>query len=160
MQSQDTKIIDDTINEVRHISQSLHPFQFEKLGLLASIKNTIENFQKHSDIFYSETINVENIEISKDKEIFVFRMLQECLNNVEKHSQAKACNITIEDSNTSVLFQVKDNGIGFDVSESNEILNSLGLKTLKERAQIIGAQLSIDSTKGKGTTVQIKVLKH
>ncbi|MFY0713120.1 hypothetical protein J1D01_05555 [Seonamhaeicola sp. NFXS20] len=160
MQSQDTKIIDDTINEVRHISQSLHPFQFEKLGLLASIKNTIENFQKHSDIFYSETINVENIEISKDKEIFVFRMLQECLNNVEKHSQAKACNITIEDGNTSVLFQVKDNGIGFDVSESNGILNSLGLKTLKERAQIIGAQLSIDSTKGKGTTVQIKVLKH
>lgn len=158
-QNQDTKIIDDTIDEVRSISQSLHPFQFEKLGLIASIKNTVETFQKNSDIFYSEDIDEEHLNISKDKEIFVFRMIQECLNNVEKHSQAKACNILVEDSNDSVLFQVKDNGIGFDVSENSEILNSLGLKTLKERAQIIGAQLSINSTKGKGTTVQIKVPK-
>ncbi|TBV25578.1 hypothetical protein DMZ43_11580 [Meridianimaribacter sp. CL38] len=159
-QNQDTKIIDDTIDEVRHISQSLHPFQFEKLGLLASIKNTVENFQKNSDIFYSEVIEIEKLEISKDKEIFVFRMLQECLNNVEKHSKAKACNIMVENLNDSVLFQIKDNGIGFDVSENSQIIDSLGLKTLKERAQIIGAQLSIDSVKGKGTTIQIKVPKH
>lgn len=159
-QNQDTKIIDDTIDEVRHISQSLHPFQFEKLGLLASIKNTVENFQKNSDIFYSEVIEIEKLEISKDKEIFVFRMLQECLNNVEKHSKAKACNIMVENLNDSVLFQIKDNGIGFDVSENSQIIDSLGLKTLKERAQIIGAQLSIDSVKGKGTTIQIKVPKR
>lgn len=159
-QNPDTKIIDDTIDEVRHISQSLHPFQFEKLGLLASIKNTVENFQKNSDIFYSEAIEIEKLEISKDKEIFVFRMLQECLNNVEKHSKAKACNIMVENLNDSVLFQIKDNGIGFDVSENSQIIDSLGLKTLKERAQIIGAQLSIDSVKGKGTTIQIKVPKH
>lgn len=158
--NQNTKMIDDTIEEVRHISQSLHPFQFEKLGLLASIKNTVENFQKHSDIFYSEDIELLNLDISKDKEIFVFRMIQECLNNVEKHSQAKACNITVENQTNTVLFQVKDNGIGFDLSENNQILNSLGLKTLRERAQIIGAQIHIASTKGKGTTVQIKVPKN
>ena len=159
-QNQDTKIIDDTIDEVRNISQSLHPFQFEKLGLLASIKNTVESFQKSSNIFYSEDIDIEHLNISKDKEIFIFRMIQECLNNVEKHSKAKACNIIVENLNDSVLFQIKDNGIGFDVSENSEILNSLGLKTLKERTQIIGAQLSINSTKGKGTTIQIKVPIH
>ena len=87
-------------------------------------------------------------------------MIQECLNNVEKHSKAKACNIIVENLNDSVLFQIKDIGIGFDVSENSEILNSLGLKTLKERTQIIGAQLSINSTKGKGTTIQIKVPIH
>ena len=130
------------------------------MGLLASIKNTVENFQKNSDIFYSEVIEIEKLEISKDKEIFVFRMLQECLNNVEKHSKAKACNIMVENLNDSVLFQIKDNGIGFDVSENSQIIDSLGLKTLKERAQIIGAQLSIDSVKGKGTTIQIKVPKR
>jgi len=159
-QNQDTKIIDDTIDEVRNISQSLHPFQFEKLGLLASIKNTVESFQKSSNIFYSEDIDIEHLNISKDKEIFIFRMIQECLNNVEKHSKAKACNIIVKNLNDSVLFQIKDNGIGFDVSENSEILNSLGLKTLKERTQIIGAQLSINSTKGKGTTIQIKVPIH
>ena len=155
----DTKLIDNTIDEVRNISQVLHPFQFEKLGLIDSIKNTVETFQKNSEIFYSvDTDNIE-IDIPKDKEIFIYRIIQECLNNVEKHSKAKACNVKMEMYNNYVLFQVKDNGIGFEVTESSNLLNSLGMKTLKERAQIIGAQLSINSIKGKGTTVQIKVIK-
>ncbi|MBN2867620.1 MAG: sensor histidine kinase [Flavobacteriaceae bacterium] len=158
--NQGTKLIDDTIDEVRHISQNLHPFQFEKLGLLASIKTTIKNFQKNSKIFYSEDIDIESLNLAKDKEIFVFRMIQECLNNVEKHSKAKACNVMINNKKDYVLFQIKDNGIGFDISENSKTLNSLGIKTLKERAQIIGAQLSINSTKGKGTIIQIKVPKY
>ncbi|SDH25446.1 ATP-binding protein [Winogradskyella thalassocola] len=156
----DTSLVDGAIDEVRTISQQLHPFQFEKLGLIHSIKNTIENFQKNSYIFYSEDIEIEVLNISKDKEIFIYRMLQECLNNVEKHSEAKACAVSIENLKDAVLFQVKDNGTGFDVTENTKLLNSLGMKTLKERAQLIGAQLSINSVKGKGTTIQIKVQKN
>ncbi|MDW5288784.1 sensor histidine kinase [Formosa sp. PL04] len=155
----DTSLVDSAIDEVRTISQQLHPFQFEKLGLINSIKNTIENFQKNSNIFYSEDIEIETLEISKDKEIFIYRMLQECLNNVEKHSEAKACVINVENLKDAVLFEVKDNGTGFDVIEDSKLLNSLGMKTLKERAQLIGAQLSINSVKGKGTTIQIKIQK-
>jgi len=153
----DTQLIDNTIDEVRSISQSLHPFQFEKLGLVASIKNTVEAFQKNSTIFYSEAIEEDTFSLPKDKEIFVYRIIQECLNNVEKHSRAKACNVMAEGKKDFVLFQVKDNGVGFDSTETAELLDSLGMKTLKERAQIIGAQLSINSIKGKGTTVQLKV---
>ncbi|REE24900.1 histidine kinase [Winogradskyella pacifica] len=156
----DTSLVDGAIDEVRTISQQLHPFQFEKLGLINSIKNTIENFQKNSNIFYSEDIEIEVLNISKDKEIFIYRMLQECLNNVEKHSEAKACAVSIENLKDAVLFQVKDNGIGFDVTENTKLLNSLGMKTIKERARLIGAQLSINSVKGKGTTIQIKVQKN
>ncbi|RSK39313.1 sensor histidine kinase [Mangrovimonas spongiae] len=155
----DTTLIDHTIDEVRHMSQHLHPFQFEKLGLIASIKNTVENFQKNSNIFYSEDIDIQDLNISKDKEIFIYRMIQECLNNVEKHSQAKACNVMVKEAEKYVLFQIKDNGIGFDLTENSQLLNSLGMKTLKERAQIIQAQLSINSEKGKGTTIQIQVPK-
>ncbi|MHA7943353.1 tetratricopeptide repeat-containing sensor histidine kinase [Formosa sp. 3Alg 14/1] len=155
----DTALVDSAIDEIRTISQQLHPFQFEKLGLINSIKNTIENFQKHSNIFYSEDIEVESLEVSKDKEIFIYRILQECLNNVEKHSEAKACIIRIENLKDAILFEIKDNGVGFDVTENTKLLNSLGMKTLKERAQLIGAQLSIDSIKGKGTTIQIKIQK-
>src|SRR5690606_15093704 len=115
------------------------PFQFEKLGLVASIKNTVETFQKHSTIFYSEAIEEDTFSLPKDKEIFVYRIIQECLNNVEKHSKAKACNVMAEGKKDFVLFQVKDNGVGFDSTETAELLNSLGMKTLKERAQIIGA---------------------
>ncbi len=155
----DTVLIDNTIDELRNISQRLHPFRFEKLGLIASIKDTIDTFQKNSEIFYSEEINAESLPISKDKEIFVYRMFQESLNNVEKHSQAKACIVSVEEMPNAILFQIKDNGVGFDVSENSELLDSLGMKTLKERAQIINASLSVVSVKGKGTTVKIKVPK-
>ncbi len=154
-----TVLIDNTIDEVRNISQRLHPFRFEKLGLIDSIKDTIDTFQKNSEIFYSEEIDVENLSISKDKEIFVYRMIQESLNNVEKHSQAKACMVSVEEKSDAIIFQIKDNGVGFDVSENSESLTSLGMKTLKERAQIINGSLNIVSEKGKGTTVQIIVPK-
>lgn len=157
--TKDTVLIDYTIDEVRNISQSLHPFRFEQLGLINSIKDTIDNFQKNSEIFYSEDIDIENLDISTDNEIFVYRMIQECLNNVEKHSQAKACIVSVEEKPDAFIFQVKDNGVGFNVSESSESLNSLGMKTLRERAQIINGSLRIDSEKGKGTTVRIKVPK-
>ncbi|WP_067148584.1 ATP-binding protein [Pseudotamlana agarivorans] len=156
----DTGLVDGAIEEIRTISQQLHPFQFEQLGLIKSIKNTVENFQQNSEIFYSENIEITESNIPKDSEIFVFRMIQECLNNVEKHSQAKACNITIEVHKKMVWFQIKDNGIGFDITENSKTLNSLGMKTLKERAQIINAQIHIESVKTKGTTVLIKVPKE
>ncbi|QDO93979.1 sensor histidine kinase [Formosa sediminum] len=155
----DTALVDGAINEVRTISQQLHPFQFETLGLIKSIKNTIENFQKNSTIFYSEDIEIDTLDIPKDKEIYIYRMIQECLNNVEKHSKANACIVSLSNLKDAVIFQIKDNGIGFDITENSKLLNSLGMKTLKERARLVGAQLSIDSTKGKETIIQIKIQK-
>lgn len=154
-----TVLIDNTIDEVRNISQSLHPFRFEQLGLIDSIKDVIDNFQKNSEIFYSADIDIEILTFSKDKEIFVYRMIQECLNNVEKHSKAKACVVSVKEKPNAYIFEVKDNGVGFNVSEKSELLNSLGMKTLKERAQIINGSLEIISEIGKGTTVVIKVPK-
>jgi signal transduction histidine kinase len=154
-----TSLIDDAIKEVRHISQALHPFQFEKLGLIQSIKNLTIRLQNNSEIFYSDNINDFELNIQKDKQIFLFRMLQESLNNVEKHSKAKACKISVLDREKTVLFEIKDNGIGFDVTKNNSQLNGLGMQTLKERAQIIEAQLIISSIKGEGTTIQINVPK-
>lgn len=156
----DTGLVEQTINEVRNISQSLHPFQFEKLGVLTSIRHTLENFQRNSSIFYSEDIQVERISIDKEKEIFIYRMLQECLTNVEKHSKAKACRVEIKETLQHFIFVIQDNGVGFDVKEKMQKLNSLGLKNLKERAQIIGAQLIINSEKENGTLISIYIPKN
>lgn len=156
----DTALIEQTIDEVRNMSQSLHPFQFEKLGLLTSIRHTIQNFQRNSVIFYSEDIQVTHLKIEKEKEIFIYRMVQECLANVEKHSQAKACRLKVTENNTYIEFEIKDNGIGFNVNEKSKLINHLGLKNLEERAHIVGAILDIVSVPEKGTTVIIKILKQ
>ncbi len=155
----DTGLVEQTIDEVRNMSQSLHPFQFEKLGLLTSIQHTIQNFQRNSTIFYSGDIQVSTLKIEKEKEIFIYRMVQECLANVEKHSQAKACRVMVSETETYIKFEIKDNGIGFNVSKKMETVNSLGLKSLKERAKFLGAVVGVNSVKGKGTTINIKIYK-
>lgn len=157
--AEEITLVGETIREVREMSHNLHPFQFEKLGLIQSLKNMIETFQKNSNVFYSEDINMEESNLQKEKEIYVFRMLQECLTNVEKHANATACNLSVTENRKELIFQLKDNGNGFKVSDNNNSADGLGMRTLRERAHFIGASLTIDSYPDKGTTCSIKVPK-
>lgn len=151
-----TTMITEAIKEVREIAHNLHPFQFEKLGLEASLKNMIKTFQKNSLVFYSETIKNTANQIPKEKEIIIFRMLQECLANVEKHADATACKLSSEITPKFLKFQLKDNGNGFDMN-NNLLQNGLGMRTLKERAHFTDSVFKIISTPGSGTTVHITI---
>ncbi|MEZ4779136.1 MAG: sensor histidine kinase [Flavobacteriaceae bacterium] len=148
-------LVGETIKEVREMSHSLHPFQFEKLGLVTSLRNMVAAFQKNSNVFYSEEIDIPNGMIPKEKEIYIFRMLQEAMTNVEKHAQAKACNLTAETTKQGVSFTLKDNGTGFNTNDPS--IQGLGMKTLKERASFIGATLNITSKIEKGTTLTLNI---
>ncbi|WP_025743488.1 tetratricopeptide repeat-containing sensor histidine kinase [Aquimarina pacifica] len=158
-QQKEIDVLDETITEVREMSHSLHPFQFEKLGLVQSLEDMITAFQKNSEVFYSSEIEDISGLIPKEKEIILFRMLQECIGNVEKHAEATACNLSVKQKKENVVFCLKDNGKGFDVEKSSEKVDGLGMKTLKERAKYIDAMLRIDSEKEKGTTITIKISK-
>ncbi|MEP0266152.1 sensor histidine kinase [Dokdonia sp.] len=150
-------LVEDTIHEVREMSHNLHPFQFEQLGLTQALHNVIDAFQKTSPIFFSADIDEIEGLIAKEKEIFIFRMLQECISNVIKHSKATACNLNVSKNEKNILFQLKDNGIGFESEFYENSVSNLGLRTLKERAQFINAQLRIVSIPQKGTTITITV---
>jgi len=152
-----TTLIDQTINEVRTISHNLHPFRFETLGLVKSLENMMDAFQKSSSVFYSYDIEDISGMLSKEQELFLFRMLQECISNVEKHAQASACNLKIVKQKHSIMFTLRDNGIGFSVENAKDNKTSLGIQSLKERAQYINAFFEINSTHGKGTRVTIKL---
>jgi signal transduction histidine kinase len=151
-------LVGQTIREVREMSHNLHPFQFEKLGLVTSLQNMVETFQKNSNVFYSHDIEITDEVIPKEKGIYIFRMLQEGITNVEKHANATACNLSAEETKTHVTFKLRDNGKGFKV-QNDSTPNGLGMKTLKERALFIGALLDIHSIPGKGTTLTIKIPK-
>lgn len=153
----DILLVEETIHEVREMSHNLHPFQFEKLGLEQSLHNIIDAFQKTSPIFFSADIDPIENTIPKEKEIFIFRMLQECISNVIKHSQATACNLSVRKKEKIITFQLKDNGQGFDPELYHSSTSNLGLKTLEERAHYINAQLQITSKLQKGTTTTITV---
>lgn len=158
-EAKEIDLVGETIKEVREMSHNLHPFQFEKLGLTTSLKNMIETFQKNSNVFYSEDIETPDGLIPKEKEIYVFRMLQEAITNVEKHAEATACNLSSEEKKKDLVFTLKDNGKGFEMPKDRTDFEGLGMKTLQERALFIKADLTINSTPGKGTTITIKIPK-
>lgn len=125
-EAKEIDLVGETIKEVREMSHSLHPFQFEKLGLMTSLKNMIETFQKNSNVFYSEDIETPDGLISKAKGIYVFRMLQESITNVEKHAEATACNLSSEDKKNFLIFTLNDNGKGFEVLKDKEDFEEVG----------------------------------
>jgi signal transduction histidine kinase len=148
-------LLETTLNEVRSISHLMHPFQFEKLGLKNSLNNLMDAFQRSSTVFYSCQLGNIDGHISKEAELIVFRILQECVVNVEKHAEATACKLTAKRKKEQLIFELKDNGKGFLVEQ--KLASGLGLKSLQERAQYIRAHFQIESEIGKGTTVILKV---
>jgi signal transduction histidine kinase len=156
-EKEEVTLLENTIREVREISHNLYPFQFKKLGLVKSLEHMMNAFQKSSPVFYSYDIEDISGRITKEKELFIYRMLQECISNVEKHAAATACNLTVKAKNNQIVFQLKDNGKGFSVETINTTKTSLGIRSLKERAQYMNALLDIKSIKEKGTTITIKI---
>ena len=150
--------IDEIINEVRNISHDLHPIQFKELGFKVSVENLVEDFQRNSTIFYSHDIECSKSILTIEKEIILFGILQECLNNVEKHSDAEACQIKIREKRKLLTVRILDNGKGFDVNEKAEKF-SLGLKSMIEKANYLNAIMNIKSAKNEGvkTTIKVKI---
>ncbi len=95
------------------------------------------------------------------KSIFIFRMYQEMMNNIIKHSKATHVMVIIVYSgNDTFVMNIQDDGVGFDLQqkkESSSGSSGLGLKSMRNRAKMIGADLSIESEPGKGTTISVKV---
>lgn len=147
-------LIENAIEEVRGISRALHPYQLQELGITQAIKNTLHQVEETSNIFFtSEIENIDKI-LSSEKEIHVFRIVQETLNNILKHSQATAVQVLIDKQKSTIRISLKDNGVGFDFSEKFNDFKSLGLKTLKERTRYLNGIMKVNSEFGKGTTIE------
>lgn len=146
----------DTLEEVRSISRGLHPSNIERLGLTESINALVYNINVNTDVFFTEDIDDIDNMLSTESELHLYRIIQESLSNVIKHAEAKAVKMEIKKVAHGINVQVSDNGKGFNIESKNKSL-SLGLKTLFERAKIIGAQLILDSELNKGTVMTLNI---
>ncbi|NQX96301.1 MAG: hypothetical protein HRT73_00245 [Flavobacteriales bacterium] len=146
-----------TLNNVREITQGLHPFVLEQFGLTAALKKLVKTIDNSTDIFITEEIeNIDNL-LSKQQELGVYRIAQEAMNNIIKHANSPSALIAAKKDNQFITLSIKDYGKGFDWSEKSTAKNSLGMKTLQERAKILNANLNIDSEIEKGTTIYLKI---
>ena len=146
-----------SIDEVKQIAYDLRPYHLDKLGLGTSIEALAERIGAASDIAFTVTVPSMSGVVAKDQEISVYRIVQESLNNIVKHSGATCASIDIAHEGATLVITIADNGKGFDAKAARTptIGSGFGLAGVAERVGMLGGRHSIVSAPGQGTTVTI-----
>lgn len=151
-------LLQTAINEVRTISQGMHPYILEKLGLEDAINHLIHTTDAATDIFIDSEIDLSQSLIKKEQEIHIYRILQELISNSLKHSQSPSMSIEVTTNNKTLTIQVSDKGKGFNTLEVEKAKTmSLGWKTLNERVGILRGHIQVQSSNPHGACVTIKI---
>ncbi|KXK54663.1 MAG: PAS/PAC domain-containing protein [Chlorobi bacterium OLB5] len=145
-----TAITDQTINSIRRIARELRPDVLDKLGLKDAIEWQAEEFTKRTGIDCIVSISPSKLELSRELESTVFRIIQESLTNVARHSKATRSKIAVITDDNRVLLSIEDNGIGISESEIQNA-KSLGLVGIRERIYSVKGSFEITGKKNKGT---------
>lgn len=149
-------LINTAILTVRKISTELRPGLLDAVGLTAAIDWQAKEFEKRTGIKCRLKFSHEKIELDQSRSIAIFRILQEILTNVTRHSQATEVSIDIEERETELFLEAKDNGRGITATEFSNP-KSLGLLGMRERALLLGGEVNIRGIQGKGTIVVVRI---
>jgi len=142
--------------DVHDISRQLHPAIIDDLGLVDAIKSECVNFSKREGISIKyEPVNVPDV-IPKDVSLCIYRIMQESLRNVAKHTDVTEAEVLLTGTDDSLYLYVKDRGGGFDPGGIHS-KGGLGLASMEERVRLIQGELSIESQPGRGTVIKMCV---
>jgi signal transduction histidine kinase len=151
-------IVQGAIEEARRIQMNLRPSMLDDLGILATISWFCRQFEStYSRIRVSQSIEIEEHEVPGSLRTVIFRVLQEGLNNIAKHSMAKMVLLSLRKTDQAIELVVQDNGKGFDLSKaefSDRAAHGLGLNSMRERTELSRGSFEIESTLGKGTVIR------
>ena len=150
-------ILDRALDDLRHMSRAMNAEFIRKKGLQKSIENQVEFLQRsgHFQTHFYVTGPVKRL--SETKEIILFRILQEALNNIIRHSGASEVKISLDYNSDYLSLAISDNGRGFSQEEKYGLdTHSNGISNMQHRAQLIDARFEIDSEMSKGTTIQVR----
>ena len=144
------------IKEIRKIMYDLRPTSLDELGFSSSIHGLISKTEEDCNIKFSVSIDEESEIKNSNLKIICFRIIQESLNNIIKHSKAEKAYIYVKITTDYIDMIVQDNGVGFDTTKINSA-NSFGLSSLKERVALVNGNVNIDSKFSKGTAINVKI---
>lgn len=154
-------VVRDTLQDVRKIIYNLRPMSLDDLGLIPTLQRFVTTYQEESRTRVSFKTRGSFEEIKPVISLTVFRLVQEAVNNIKKHAQAKNVSINLEFLKEEVKLYISDDGKGFDVSavkpKSDDISGGFGLISMKERVELLNGKFEICSTIGKGTKLSITV---
>lgn len=149
--------VSHAIDETRGIAHNLRPIHLDTIGLTKSLIGMIESVGESSGVPITADICPLDKHLLKDAEINIYRIVQECLNNIVKHSHANKAAVNIETRNGILKIAVHDDGVGFAADDSAVKKSGFGLKNIAERVNMLGGEHSIQSAPGQGTSILITI---
>ena len=155
-----SKWVSGSLEELRHISKSLHPEILKNFGLFLALDRMIERLKKSTELKILKEIDEIDYQMSESVELHIYRIIQELTNNAIRHSRASRLVFRIKDRGKYIQFEVEDNGIGIDPSVANGTSKGIGLNSIRDRARMIGAELTVKSVRGAGTHFILIVYKN
>jgi PAS domain S-box-containing protein len=150
-------LLDATMEIVRRISRELRPGVLEHLGLLGTLEWQAHEFETRTGITCTVSADMQEVRLrGQDQALAVFRIFQEALTNVARHAQASEVKVGLSEVNGSLVLNIADNGKGIQDVET-ECHKSVGLLGMRERAILLGGDLTIESAPGRGTALTVRV---
>lgn len=149
-------VLSDAIKETRNISFELVPTALKDFGLEHALTALFQKIAKPG-LQISFNASALNDRLSENIEIGIYRIIQELVNNIIKHSRATKANVKINNEGGTILVVVRDNGEGFNQKQVSQEQKGIGLQNIKNRAKLLNAKLKIDSSPSKGTRVSIDI---
>ena len=154
------QMLNKVIYDMGNLTKSLHTDRITQIGLVEAMRFDLDSLRRTGLLEVDFAVEGTEYRLEDQRSIFLYRMFQEMLNNILKHSKATRVNIAVNYSiDNKFVLQVEDNGVGFDVDKKRQTNSSsgIGLKSMTNRASLIGAQISVQSQPGKGTSIQVEV---
>ena len=153
-----TSTVETTIKDLKRIYGNLRPLILDDLGVLPAIRSLVRQFSEvRPQVQFNQAFNTEEEEIPEPLKIVIYRVCQEALNNISKHSDATSVDLSLVNKKQGLALLIHDNGCGFDLRElfSQEKKDcGLGLESMKERVELSGGSFTLVSKKSEGTTVK------
>ncbi len=149
-------LFDNAIEETRRISNNLMPAALSEFGLITAIRNICNDVSETSNIKIKFNKKGESKNLTSEIKIYLFRIIQETMTNIVKHSEAKNVQINLEFSTKKILVNIKDDGKGFDIVKDKKE-NSNGLNNIIDRVSLLNGKFKIFSERKKGTTIIIEI---
>ncbi|HET7010478.1 MAG TPA: ATP-binding protein [Anaerolineales bacterium] len=148
------------LDGVRRVIRALRPIYLEDLGLPAALEMLAQDVEKASGLKVHLETRGQPVRLAPEREIAVYRIAQEALSNVARHAQARVAHLQVTFDPDRLILMVHDEGVGFEAPERLDELassNHYGLLGMQERAELMGAHLSLKSSPGSGTTVRLEL---
>jgi signal transduction histidine kinase len=152
------KGLGEEVRVLRRLMGALRPPVLDNRGFNEAVGEHATRFEQETGIAVDVGLGLE-VRLPQEVETILYRITQESLNNVAKHAKAEHVRVTVDQHDGSVRLRVRDDGVGFDASNTGQLLREghYGLAGMRERASLVGGTLEVGSIPGHGTTVEVRL---